>query len=138
MDSILWTNGLFTADANSWKEVFSIVKYFPNTHIGYKSIDVDPSTFTSSRAVLIVMYGAKFDNPTQVWYPAIFRFPGSLFSSDATTSATTIRLPVENNNGVIIFDLFQIKYATSGWHFEEVKYSSGFDWLGGVYVFDPV
>ena len=138
MDSILWTNGLFTADANSWKEVFSVVKYFPDSHIGVKSIDVDTSIFTPSRAVLVVIYGAKNSNVIQFWYPAVFRFPGSLFSSDATTSATTIRLPVKNNQGSIDFDMFQIKYATTGWHFEEVKITSGFDWLGGIYVFDPV
>ena len=137
MDSILWTNGLFTADANNWKEVFSIVKYFPDSHTGYKSIDVDPNMFTPSRAVLVVTYGAKFQNPVRYWHPAAFRFPGSLFSSDATTSATTIRLPVESN-GSFDFNVFQIKYATTGWHFEEVAYTGLFDWLGAVYVFDPV
>lgn len=138
MDSILWTNGLFSADANNWREVFSVVKYFPDSHVGYKSIDVNPSIFTPSRAVLVVSYGAKFNNVIQYWRPAVFRFPASLFSSDASATATVIRLPIENNNGNFDFNVFQINYTTTGWHFKEVQYTSGFDWLGGVYVFDPV
>ena len=76
MDSILWSSGLFAADAYQWKEKWST---FKSWGAGTFSIEVPLSDFQNS-IMLIIMYGGVFGSSGIDFYGIrvalrLFQFP---------------------------------------------------------------